>query len=358
MKSIYKLTILLLLLPAIVLGSNGNTKKHEKSKSIQKSFNVNSNATVSINSKYGDVNVTTWNKNKVEIDVKITIIGSDLDDVENQLEKMNVEFDASSSLVKAKTSFGSKNNGWGFWKKNKKLSYKINYTVKMPITNNVDLNNDYGGITLNNLEGRANINCNFGKMNVGDLKGNKTNINLGHCSTSTINSMKDGNVNINHSSKLEIEKATNITLNINHSTAKIEDLNSLFFNVNHGDIEIDKVVNVSGQSDHTGLKFGTIKKKLKIDSDYGSIRIRNLANNFESVDINNKYTGIQIGIPSNNNFNFIINLQNANFNRNNSNIKFNLKSMKKYEGTYGKGSSNAKITIKSSHGDVTFYENQ
>ena len=53
MKSIYKLTILLLLVPSIVFANNDNDKKkHEKSKSINKSFDVNSNATLEIYNKY------------------------------------------------------------------------------------------------------------------------------------------------------------------------------------------------------------------------------------------------------------------------------------------------------------------
>ena len=76
MKSIYKLTLLLLLIPSIVFANNGSDKKkHEKSKSISKSFDVNSDATLSISNRYGDINVTTWNQNKIEIDVKINSKG-------------------------------------------------------------------------------------------------------------------------------------------------------------------------------------------------------------------------------------------------------------------------------------------
>ena len=63
----------------------------------------------------------------------------------------------------------------------------------MPLTNNANLNNDYGSIRLDELEGNANINCDYGKITVGDLKGNSS-INLDYCSSSTVDSMKDGNV--------------------------------------------------------------------------------------------------------------------------------------------------------------------
>ena len=36
---------------------------------------------------------------------------------------------------------------------------KINYTIKLPVTNSVDLNNNYGAISINNLDGNAKICC-------------------------------------------------------------------------------------------------------------------------------------------------------------------------------------------------------
>lgn len=361
MKSIYKLTLLLLLIPSVVLANNDNDKKkHERSKDIKKSFNVNSNAKLAIYNKYGDVNVTSWNQNRIEIDVKITVRGNDLDDVEDRLEKIDVEFNGSSSLVEARTRIGSKKNGWNIWKKSKNISYKINYTVKMPITNSASLNNDYGSISLNELEGEATINCDYGKISIGDLRGDNSSINLDYCSSSNIESMKDGNVNVDYS-KLTIEKADDVKLNTDYSTIKLKDLNTLTFSADYGSVEAENVVNVSGNGDYTGFRFGTVKKNLKITSDYGSIRIKDLANGFETVNINSEYAGIKIGTSSSNNFNFTIDLQYAGFKRTDSNIemfKSIVKSSKKYyEGVYGKGKSNSKITIKSEYGSVSLYEN-
>ena len=68
MKTIHKLALLLLLIPSVVIANNDPEKKrHEKSKSINKSFDVNSKASLEIYNKYGDINVTSWDKNTVEL---------------------------------------------------------------------------------------------------------------------------------------------------------------------------------------------------------------------------------------------------------------------------------------------------
>jgi len=360
MKSFHKLVIILLLIPTITFGSNNtDTKRHEKSKTIKKSFDVNSDATLSINNKYGDINITTWSKNRIEIDVKITIKGNDLDDVEDQLEKINVVFSDSPNLVEARTILEKNKSSWSFWKKSKNISYDITYTVKMPVSNNVKLANDYGAISLTEIDGDASINCDYGKINIGDLRGNNTDINLDYCSSSTINSMKDGNINIDYS-KLSIDSATDLKLNADYSTFKLNEAINLDFNVDYGSFSVNEITNARGNADYTALKFGTIKKNLNIKSDYGAIKIENLANGFESVSIDSEYAGIKIGTSSTNNFSFVIDLQYASFKRNSENVelfKSIVKNSKKhYEGKYGKGKSNSKITIKSQYGSVSIFE--
>ena len=49
---------------------------------------------------------------------------------------------------------------------------KINYTIKMPVNNSLNLNNDYGAINLNKLDGKATINCDYGKLIIGELNSN------------------------------------------------------------------------------------------------------------------------------------------------------------------------------------------
>lgn len=355
-----KITLLLLLIPSIVLANNGvKKKKHEKSKSISKSFNVNSDATLEVYNKYGDINVTSWDQNRIEIDVNITVKGSDLDDVEERLEKINVEFDGSSSLVTARTRIGAKNN-WSFWKKSKNISYKINYTVKMPVTNNVKLNNDYGRIMLDEIEGDADISCDYGKIEIGDLKGDNSNISLDYCKSSSIESMKDGDISVDYSG-LTIDKAKDVDLSTDYSSITIKEVDDLVFSADYGSVTVDNAVSARGSSDYTGMKFGTITKKLNLSADYGSIRVKNLANGFESVDINSEFASIKLGIEAGTSFDFVVDLQYAGFRRNDSKIdmrKSIVKNTKKYyEGTYGKSGSGSKINIRSEYGGVSFNEN-
>ena len=355
MKSIYKITLLLLFIP-LLTSANGTNPKHEKSRVIKKSFSVNEDAKVSLNNRYGNLNITTWNKNTVEIEVTITVKGNDLDDVEDKLSTINVEFNANSHLVEAETVFGSKKSNWSWWRKSKNLNYKINYVVKMPKSNSVDLDNDYGNIYLDNLDGRADINCDYGKISVGELSASGNNINLDYSSNSSIGFMKSGDVNIDYS-KLTIETSEKIRINADYSNIKLDKTDNVSFNCDYGSISIDEANDIKGNADYLTMRIGTVRKNLYIDTDYGSLSVKNLAKGFENVEIDGQYAGIKIGVDPDASFNFEIDLQYAGFSRNDDKMEF-FKSISKttkkyYEGKFGKGKTSSRVKIKSQYGGVS-----
>ena len=359
MKFIYKITFLFLLFPLIVSAFN-DKKKHEKSRIIKKEYTVNADAKLSIDNKYGNLNITTWNKNRIEIEVTITVKGDDLDRVEDRLATIEIDFNASSSFVSAKTQFEKEKSSWSFWKKSDNLNYQINYTVKMPITNAVNLDNDYGSIFLGNITGKADINCDYGKIALGELSADNNNISLDYCSSSSIVYVNSGNINVDYS-KITIQKAGNLKVNTDYSTIKIESVEDIDFNSDYGSVSIDEATNVNGNADYVGLSFGTIRKNLIIDTEYGAISVKRLVKGFENVDIDGEYAGIRIVVDEDAIFDFTFNLEYASFKANDDKMEFYKKitksSKKYYEGKYGRGNSNSRIKINSQYGGVSIKEN-
>ena len=61
----------------------------------------------------------------------------------------------TTTLVKAKTRINNSRHSWSIWGNRKNVNYQIDYLVKMPITNNVTVHNEYGGVYLDTLEGTS-----------------------------------------------------------------------------------------------------------------------------------------------------------------------------------------------------------
>lgn len=357
MKSTFKIAVLLFLIPLVSFANTKTKPRQEKSKTIKKEYSVSSDATVKLDNKYGNLNITTWDKNRVEITVVITVKGNNLSTVEKRLEDVEVEFKANSDMVSAKTIIPKSSRGWFVWNSSKNTKYQINYTVKMPVSNSVKLNNDYGTVQLNELNGAADINVDYGKLVVGDLNNANNNINIDYCKNSNINFMRSGSINTDYS-RLTVDKTDKVKINSDYSTVTIESANTVTFNADYGNIIVNDVKDITGNTDYVSVRLGTVSKSLNLDADYGSIKIKELAKGFSTGEITGSYAGITIGVNAKSNFNFIADLSYARLRYDKNNVdmrKSIIKSSKRYfEGTFGKGSTNSKLHIKSSYGNVNF----
>ncbi len=358
-KYLHRIVFLLALLPAISFATDTDKGKYEKTKSIKKEYAVNSDALLRINNRYGNVDVTSWDKNQVVIEVKITVSGNDEDKVVKRLSMIDVDFAASRGEVSAKTVIEKNSSSWSWnWGKKNNFHYQIDYIIKVPVTNSARLNNDYGNIYLNELKGDASINCDYGKIEIGDLLGDNNSINIDYCSSSTIAKMNGGSINADYS-KFTVEEAGDIRLNADYTTSVFEIMNNLKYNCDYGSLTANSAASVEGDGDYLTTRLGKISKKVAITSDYGSIRIDDLKEGFDSVTINGDYCGIKIGTPDAP-FSFVLKLNYGGFKRGDSGYDFTKQivksSSKYYEGTYKNGSSKSTISIDSDYGSVTFYE--
>lgn len=358
MKELFNLTIALLCIPLAVWASDIGKDKYEKSKTIKKEFSVNTDATLEIDNKYGNVDVVSWNENKIVIVVTITTSGNDEEKVLEKLDDITVNFDASRSLVSAKTIIESSRSNWFSWGNRKNVNFKIDYMVKMPITNNAKLMNDYGSISLNELKGDANINCDYGKITLGDLYSSNNRINIDYTNSSVISFMNGGSINADYS-KFTVEEAGTIKLNADYTTSVFEKITDLNYNCDYGSLKVQNGASVVGNGDYLTTVLGSISRNIKISSDYGSIKIEDLKDGFSTVTINSNYTGIKIGVPKTSAFNFDLQLSYSGFKYDDSQFEFNKKivksSSKYYEGYFKNQNSNSTIKIESDYGGVTFY---
>ncbi|MDN3644310.1 hypothetical protein QWY87_16465 [Lutimonas halocynthiae] len=331
---------------------------YEKTKTIKKEFDVNADALLTIKNKYGNVDVISWDQNRIEIEVTITVSGNSESKVIERLSKIDVKFENSRSAVSARTSIENNSKSW--YSSNNKMNYEINYKVKVPVTNSVDLNNDYGTISLNEIKGKAEINCDYGKVLIGNLYHEDNSINIDYTSDSEIELMNGGSINADYS-KFTIVKAKKIELNADYTDSVFENIEELNFVCDYGKIEVGSVNIVDGHGDYLTMRFGTIYKRLNIQADYGGIKVDKLMKGFQSVDIHTDYAGIKIGLENDIAFDFKANLSYAGFDYDGENITYLKKvvksSSKYYEGFVNKENSGSVIEISSEYGSVKLYKN-
>jgi hypothetical protein len=360
MKTIlFKGYLLILMAICLTPQAYGNDFKgqHTKEKTIRKEFDVNADALLKIDNSYGNVVLNSWNENRVVIEVHITVNGNNENKVNQRLDEIDVDFDATSSLVSARTVF-NKGSGWG-WKGNNNVNLQINYTVKMPVKNSVNLSNDYGNISLDRVDGHAKISCDYGRLDIGELRGRNNELNFDYTSKSQIGFMNSGEINADYSS-FTLEKTGNIILRADYTNANVMEMENLDYNCDYGSVEIGKVNNVLGRGDYVNVKLGQVSGNIDMEADYGGIQIDQMNADAGNVEINTNYTGIKLGYDAAYPFDFEITTEYAgvkgredlevNVSREKSNERY-------YEGYHGSPNSGNSIKIRSDYGSITLQKN-
>jgi hypothetical protein len=358
MKNSAKLLLLFLLIPLAIFASE-KKGKYTKNKTISKEFKVSKDATLNVSNKYGNIDIVTWNGNNIEVIVKITTNGNDEDKVKRRLEEITVEFNANSSNVSAKTMIEKSSSSWSWWGNKNNVTMEINYQIKMPITNNVNLSNDYGGINLNKLEGKATINCDYGKLNIGELLNISNSINIDYTNNSTISYMKNGTVNADYST-LRIDKAGNIELNADYSHIAFGTVNRLNYSCDYGSLKIGNAENMNGTSDYMNLTVEKLLESGTFNLDYGSLKVQELGQRLRKLNIQSSYTHVKLGLHPNVSFDITAALSYSGF-KHGDRFTFNKEiekpTSKYYEGYYNSPNSGNQISIKSSYGSISFNNN-
>jgi len=356
--------IVFLFLPIALMANNydgGLKGKYTKEKTIKKEFDVNASALLKVRNSYGNLNISSWNEDKVMIEVHIKTNGNNEEKVQNRLDEIDVDFENTSDLVSAITRFGDKGRNWGWsWKgKNKNVNVQVNYTVKLPIKNSVNLSNDYGNIYLDRVDGHAKISCDYGKMEIGELRGRNNELRFDYTSRSTFEYINSAEIIADYSG-FTVEKAGDLKINADYTNALVKEMDNLSYSSDYGTMEVNSLKSVEGSGDYISIKLGEVHGDVKITADYGSLKIAEMADDAGDINVRSDYTGIKIGYNSGYYFDFDITTEYAgvsgldNFEVQVKKVK---SSEKYYNGYHGKDNSGNVVQIDSEYGGVTFFEN-
>ena len=355
------IALFFLMVPMLLMANTREPKgKHSKEKTIKKEFYVNADALLKVNNSYGNVNIISWNENRILIEVHIKTNSNNEEKAQEKLDGISVDFEASKSIVSARTNIDNNNSRWGWnWGKSNNVNMQINYTIKLPVKNNVDLNNDYGSISIDRVDGHAKINCDYGRLDIGELRGRNNQLNFDYTTKSTISFINSGKISADYSG-FHIEKAGDLIISADYTNGSVAQMKNLQYNSDYGKIEIAEVNNIQGTGDYINVQLGTVHGNVDIVADYGSLKIANMAQDAGNMQLRTDYTGVKIGYDPNYHFNFEIKTSYSGVSGKDDfeiNISEEKNTSRFYKGYYGSNNSGNSVSISSDYGGVSFYKN-
>jgi hypothetical protein len=308
----------LVCLPTLIFA--GKSDDSERKKNINKSYTVTSNDKLSIDNSFGDVMVSTWDKNEIQVNIEIETEASTDEKAERMMDEISVSDDRSGNLISFKTTVEQMNDHGNHSKGNK--SFHINYTIMMPADNPLEIVNQFGKIKMGDRKGEVNLTSKFGGLttgnleNVGDIDVEFGEASLGNVHNGKVTFKFDGKSHIDRVSgivKINSEFSGNVqfsvdnnidelSVNESYSTVKMIVSNNLsaHFEVhtsfgsfnNHTEYMIkedkddDEDSGPKFDKDYSG-KAGDGKSKIKIKSSFGKVSMTHAGNKDEDEDNDN-----------------------------------------------------------------------
>jgi hypothetical protein len=136
-------------------------------KTIKREFEIHPEGTTSLVNKYGRMDIKTWDKNRVKVEVRIQVKASSESSAQKVFDRIDINFTNSEKLVKAVTFIEPKRKTWWGGKRSReKLDYSINYEVYLPSTNKLQLHHRYGEVFVGDMEGKVDLIIKYANLKV------------------------------------------------------------------------------------------------------------------------------------------------------------------------------------------------
>jgi hypothetical protein len=346
----------ILMIPLFVLA------QFTESKQISKRYKISPETRIEITNKYGNIKINTWEKDSVVFDIKIKVEDKKLSRLEKQISGIDFDFINSQHFIIARSKVGENRSTF----EKEVLNFKetvlqadakieIDFTVWMPKTNQLKVENKFGDIYVDDFIGDIDINLSNGNLKAHDFSG-KTNLKLSF-GDATINQLKTGKLDCNYS-EVYIKKADKLQIISKSSDFEITEINEINADSRRDKFRIQLIDILVVKGSFTNYRISEITNNLNVKTEYGDIDINKIAPDFKSVYIESKSTDISLYFSEKSEFGFEITHTKS---QTNFSGKVDVKKEEvldekekrvKLTGNFGSGSKPMKLFINTSGGGI------
>ena len=283
----------------LLLASQVMYSQDEVKKEFHEEFETNNNTVLTLDNKYGDMDLKDWDKDLIQIDVVVRVENTSQEKAEKLLSYIDVVFTVEGDAITAKTVFDEKFSNTSTWRDDNDLS--IDYTVYMPKDIQLNLYNKYGNAFISEITGRATIVIKYGKLKANRIyRGNEkplTEIDLGY-SEASIEESDWLKVSMKYSS-LNLNTSGAIILLSKYSKIHVNECSSIVIEGKYDEYRFGKLSNLVAASAYSNFEVEEISEKLSMETEYSDCIVDYMPASFKSIDISTKYGGYRIGIDDN-----------------------------------------------------------
>jgi len=323
---------------------------------------VNRETILEISNKYGNIEITEWNRDSVYIRAEIEANATNQSKTGKMIEGIEIEISASRFLVRAQTIFDQTLNMLledfkGMT--NKIISYdskvQINYFVKAPEYLSLRLENKYGDIFAENIKGNLNVSLSNGSFKAHSVA-RMSDFRMSFCNA-VINKAEDCNIDASFSEFI-IDESENLRIKSISSRYDLKYVSTLNADSRRDKFYIGTIGSLSGNAYFTQFRIDKLLTETNINSKYGDITVESIDNSFKEINIIAGYNDIRLTFYPTASYNLNIRHVNSfvSLPSESPGIEKNAVNGERKEyitsGTIGRNPGNRKVKIDASRGNI------
>ncbi len=267
-------------------------------KKIHRGYPAGEKTVLTIQNKYGDVNLENWEKDSVSIDVTITVEYPDREKAQRLLGYLDVKFSGEGNNISAVTVIDSDFSRYSRGFRGDEKKFSIDYTIHAPVYINYNLLNKYGDAFINETGGKVNVEIRYGHLKINKLtRGNQkplNNITLAYSK----GSIEEANwlmLNIKYS-RLEINRAKAIAGETKYSKLYTGDISSVVLESKYDTYRFGKLNNLIVEAGYGDIEADEVGKKIMLETRYTGVDVDRIPAGFSSIEVDNEYGHIKLDI--------------------------------------------------------------
>ncbi len=272
--------------------------QEEIGKEVHETYEVKSGTSLSIDNKYGNIDVQNWDKKNIDVKVQVKLFDVDESKASELLKMIDIKYYTEGDKIIFKTEYDESFSKSLMRINNGDKKFEVNYIVNMPHTVPVDILNRYGNVFIDRISSASKFTVKYGKLKANNISSlSKEPITEVYLAYSEGNIEECGWLKINIKySKLKIDESKALIVLSKYSKIYINRGSSVVSESKYDTYEIGTIANLVGEAGYSNFKIKSTGKKLKLDTKYTDVIVGYMPASFEIVKIINLYGGYKIGI--------------------------------------------------------------
>lgn len=283
--------LLFFLVPLVVNAQFTDTKE------IRRTYAITPETQIEITNKYGTIDFKNWDKDSVKFQINIRVEEKKLSKLEESIEE--IDFDITNSehylivrtvVEKNKSTLGREIKKFTETLLSSDGNIQVDYTVWMPNSNRLKVDNKFGDIYIGDYKGEADITLSNGNMKAHNFSNLHLTLNFADV---TINKIENGRLDCNFS-ELYVKEMGTIHLQSKSTEFELQEVESLSVSSRRDKFRIRQIELLDAQSSFTAFRINELTDRVKIQSEYGDVEIEGTMPDFSGVSIESRSTDIYL----------------------------------------------------------------